>query len=70
MLAEFWRLEKEAEEMGEERIVSTDERDSHAYRWKNHHPFRNLLLEQARSARMRSPGMTSISASSKAQSCR
>lgn len=35
-----------AEESGEGRIVSTDERDFHAYRWKNQHPFRNLLLEQ------------------------
>lgn len=34
-----------AEEIGEGRIVSTDERDFHAYRWKNQHPFRNLLLE-------------------------
>ncbi|EFI33943.1 conserved hypothetical protein [Desulfonatronospira thiodismutans ASO3-1] len=35
-----------AEESGEGRIVSTDERDFHAYRWKNQYPFRNLLLEQ------------------------
>ncbi len=35
-----------AEETGEGRIVSTDERDFHTYRWKNQHPFRNLLLEQ------------------------
>ncbi|MGP1679759.1 MAG: type II toxin-antitoxin system VapC family toxin [Burkholderiales bacterium] len=35
-----------AEENGEGRIVSTDERDFHAYRWKNQHPFRNLLLEK------------------------
>jgi predicted nucleic acid-binding protein len=35
-----------AEEYGEGRIISTDERDFHAYRWKNQHPFRNLLLEQ------------------------
>ncbi len=34
-----------AEEIGEGRIVSTDERDFHAYRWKNQHLFRNLLLE-------------------------
>ena len=33
-----------AEESGEGRIVSTDNRDFHAYRWKNQHPFRNLLL--------------------------
>ena len=35
-----------AEEYGEGRIVSTDERDFHAYRWKNQHPFQNLLLDQ------------------------
>jgi len=35
-----------AEENSEGRIVSTDERDFHAYRWKNQHPFRNLLLAQ------------------------
>lgn len=33
-----------AEALGEGRIVSTDERDFHTYRWKNHHPFSNLLL--------------------------
>jgi len=36
-----------AEDSGEGCIVSTDERDFHAYRWKNQHPFRNVLLEQA-----------------------
>ena len=35
-----------AEENGEGRIVSTDERDFHTYHWKNQHPFRNLLLAQ------------------------
>lgn len=35
-----------AEELGEGRIVSTDARDFHAYRWKNQHPFCNLLLAQ------------------------
>lgn len=35
-----------AEELGEGRIVSTDERDFHAYRWKNQHPFCNLLVAQ------------------------
>ncbi|MDD4944824.1 MAG: PIN domain-containing protein [Rhodoferax sp.] len=35
-----------AEELGEGRIVSSDERDFHAYRWKNQHPFCNLLLTQ------------------------
>ena len=33
-----------AEEFGEGRIVSTDQRDFHTYRWKNQHPFSNLLL--------------------------
>nr|WP_221064101.1 PIN domain-containing protein [Methylomagnum ishizawai] len=32
-----------AEHLGHGRIVSTDRRDFHAYRWKNHHPFINLL---------------------------
>lgn len=32
-----------AEHLGHGRIVSTDQRDFHAYRWKNHHPFKNLL---------------------------
>ncbi|TXT40125.1 MAG: hypothetical protein FD135_1608 [Comamonadaceae bacterium] len=36
-----------AEELGEGRIVSSDERDFHAYRWKNQHPFCNLLLAQS-----------------------
>ncbi len=36
-----------AEESGEGRIVSSDERDFHTYRWKNQHPFRNLLLAQS-----------------------
>lgn len=35
-----------AEENGEGRIVSTDERDFHTYRWKNQHPFQNLLHKQ------------------------
>ena len=33
-----------AEEMGNGRILSTDQRDFHTYRWKNRKPFRNLLL--------------------------
>lgn len=33
-----------AEELGHGRILSTDQRDFSAYRWKNHHPFENLLL--------------------------
>jgi predicted nucleic acid-binding protein len=32
-----------AEELGHGRIVSTDRRDFHTYRWKNHQPFCNLL---------------------------
>ncbi len=32
-----------AENLGHGRIVSTDRRDFHTYRWKNHHPFHNLL---------------------------
>lgn len=35
-----------AEENQEGRIVSTDQRDFHTYRWKSQYPFRNLLLEQ------------------------
>lgn len=33
-----------AEELGHGRILSTDQRDFNAYRWKNRHPFTNLLL--------------------------
>ncbi len=33
-----------AEELGHGRILSTDQRDFHAYRWKSHKPFENLLL--------------------------
>ena len=33
-----------AEELGSGRIFSTDQRDFHAYRWKNRRPFRNLLF--------------------------
>jgi uncharacterized protein len=32
-----------AENLGHGRIVSTDKRDFGAYRWKNRHPFQNLL---------------------------
>jgi uncharacterized protein len=32
-----------AERLGEGRIVSSDERDFHAFRWKHTHPFQNLL---------------------------
>lgn len=33
-----------AEKVGHGRILSTDQRDFNAYRWKNHYPFENLLL--------------------------
>jgi len=33
-----------AEHLGEGRIISTDQRDFHTYRWKNQHPFNKLLL--------------------------
>ena len=33
-----------AEELGNGQILSTDQRDFNTYRWKNHHPFENLLL--------------------------
>jgi hypothetical protein len=32
-----------AEDLGHGRIVSTDKRDFGVYRWKNTHPFQNLL---------------------------
>lgn len=34
-----------AEELGEGRILSTDQRDFSGYRWKNTRPFVNLLLD-------------------------
>jgi predicted nucleic acid-binding protein len=33
-----------AEQLGSGHILSTDRRDFGAYRWKNHRPFKNLLL--------------------------
>lgn len=33
-----------AEELGHGRILSTDDRDFNAYRWKRYKPFENLLL--------------------------
>lgn len=33
-----------AEERGSGRILSTDERDFATYLWKNHKPFKNMLL--------------------------
>lgn len=33
-----------AEQLGHGRILSTDQRDFGIYRWKNHHPFTNLLV--------------------------
>lgn len=32
-----------AEELGSGRMLSTDQRDFHTYRWKNRKPFKNLL---------------------------
>ena len=34
-----------ADQLGHGRIFSTDQRDFASYRWKNHHPFENLLLD-------------------------
>ena len=34
-----------AEELGEGRILTTDQRDFKTYRWKNTRPFKNLLFE-------------------------
>jgi len=36
-----------AERLGHGRILSTDTRDFGAYRWKNHQPFKNLLIPEA-----------------------
>jgi hypothetical protein len=33
-----------AEWLGHGRILSVDRRDFDAFRWKNRHPFENLLL--------------------------
>jgi predicted nucleic acid-binding protein len=35
-----------AETLGHGRILSTDLRDFHSYRWKNREPFENLLLPE------------------------
>ena len=35
-----------AEHLGSGRILSTDRRDFHAYRWKNRRPFHNLMDER------------------------
>jgi predicted nucleic acid-binding protein len=35
-----------AEELNDGRIFTTDERDFNTYRWKNHRPFQNLLLQE------------------------
>lgn len=35
-----------AQELNSGDIVSTDQRDFKTYRWKNHHPFHNLLIEE------------------------
>ncbi len=34
-----------AEVLGHGRILSTDRRDFQTYRWKDHYPFENLLLQ-------------------------
>ncbi|HEX5720366.1 MAG TPA: PIN domain-containing protein [Thermoanaerobaculia bacterium] len=34
-----------AEHLGHGRILSTDQRDFHAYRWKQRRPFENLLID-------------------------
>lgn len=34
-----------AEHLGHGRILSTDQRDFRAYRWKQHRPFENLLFD-------------------------
>lgn len=36
-----------AEALSHGRILSTDQRDFQTYRWKNRHPFENLLLKSA-----------------------
>ena len=36
-----------AEALGEGKILSTDQRDFNVYRWKNKHPFTNLLFIDA-----------------------
>ena len=36
-----------AEHLGHGRILTTDERDFGAYRWKNRKPFKNVLAEAA-----------------------
>jgi predicted nucleic acid-binding protein len=33
-----------AEHLEHGRVLSTDKRDFHTYRWKNRHPFQNLLI--------------------------
>jgi predicted nucleic acid-binding protein len=38
-----------AEHLGHGRILSTDQRDFRSYRWKNRHPFTNLLESSLRS---------------------
>ncbi len=37
-----------AEELGHGRILSTDQRDFKTYRWKNHYPFENLLINDTK----------------------
>ncbi len=35
-----------AESLGHGRILSTDRRDFHTYRWKSHRPFENILFPE------------------------
>jgi hypothetical protein len=44
-----------AEELGHGRILSTDDRDFNAYRWKRHEPFENLLLRSIPAGQGSSP---------------
>ena len=42
-IGKFSALVVAATELGDGRILTTDQRDFNAYRWKNTKPFRNLL---------------------------
>jgi predicted nucleic acid-binding protein len=35
-----------AEHLGHGRILSVDQRDFNTYRWKNQHPFENLMVQR------------------------
>ena len=45
-VGDFAALVLLAEELGHGRILSTDRRDFGAYRWKNRHPFENLMFPE------------------------